>query len=164
MKIMKKIIYTVAISLFCMNLFAQSVDSTVSNEEKVNMETIAKLLEGFGTGNTEQLDALIHDDFKNHNAPEGLQDKAGFYEIVKSVNKAFSSFDELDLKPAQLFAKGNMVAMMDLGIGMRNGKVYTHKDIHIFKMKNGKMLEHWNSFGLPSQRELLMNFLEETNK
>ncbi|MGI9542367.1 MAG: ester cyclase [Cyclobacteriaceae bacterium] len=135
----------------------------VTEQENRNMGTIATILQSFGTGNTDKLDELIHDDFKNHNAPEGLQDKAGFYEIVKMVNGAFSSFDELDLKPAQLFAKGDSVAMMDLGTGKRKGKVYTHKDIHIFKMKDGKMYEHWNSFGLPSQRDLLMNFLEETN-
>lgn len=135
----------------------------VTAEERQNMDTIASLLQSFGTGNTDKLGELIHDDFKNHHAPEGLQDKAGFYEIVKMVNGAFSSFDEMDLKSNQLFAKGDSVAMMDLGTGKRKGKLYTHKDIHIFKMKDGKMYEHWNSFGLPTQRDILMNFLEETN-
>lgn len=135
----------------------------VTSLERQNMDTILSLLQSFGTGDTEKLNELIHDDFINHNAPAGLQDKAGFYEIVKMVNGAFSSFDELDLKPEHLFAKGDMVAMMDFGTGKRKGKVYTHKDIHIFKMKDGKMYEHWNSFGLPTQRDILMNFLEETN-
>ncbi len=131
--------------------------------EKANMETIGKLLQGFSSGDTEQINELVHADFKNYHAPEGLQDRAGFHEIVKQVNGIFGSFDEIDLKPAHLFAKGDYVAMMDVGSGTRNGKEYSHVDIHIFKLKDGKMYEHWNSFGLPSQRNILMKFIEESN-
>ena len=132
-------------------------------QENQNLETIGRLLQGFMTGDTDQIENLVQDDFVNHNAPEGLQDKAGFKEIVKMIHQTFSSFDELDLRPAHLFAKGDMVAMMDVGTGKRNGKTYTHQDIHIFKMKDGKMAEHWNSFGLACQRDLLIKFMEETN-
>ncbi len=131
--------------------------------EKSNLETIGKLLQGFSTGNTDQINELVHEDFKNYHAPEGLQDRAGFHEIVKQVSSTFGSFDELDLKPAHLFAKGDYVAMMDVGSGVRNGKEYSHVDIHIFKLKDGKMYEHWNSFGLPSQRDILLKFMQESN-
>ena len=134
----------------------------ITNQEKQNMDTILKLLGSFSDGNTNNLDDLIHDEFKNHHAPEGLQDKAGFHEIVKMVHGAFSSFDEINLTPTHLFTKGEMVAMMDSGSGKKNGNVYLHKDIHIFRMKDGKMYEHWNSFGLPTQRDVLMDFLEKT--
>ena len=49
---------------------------------------------------------LVHDDFVNHNAPEGVQDKQGSKEIIKMVHDTFSQFDKLDLKPEVLFAKG----------------------------------------------------------
>lgn len=130
--------------------------------EQANINAIKNLLKGFSTGNTEQIAELVHEDFKNHHAPEGLQDRAGFGEIVKQVSGIFGSFDQFDLKPIHLFAKGDYVAMMDGGTGMKNGQEYKHVDIHIFKMKDGKMYEHWNSFGLPSQRDILMNFLEQT--
>lgn len=136
----------------------------LSVEEKRNLETIGNLLAGFSTGNTDQVDELVHDEFINHNAPEGLKNKPGFKEIVNMIHPIFASFDELDLKPEHLFASGDMVAMMDTGTGKKNGKTYIHKDIHIFKMKDGKMFEHWNSFGLPSQRDILMKFMEETDK
>jgi len=75
----------------------------------------------------------------------------------------FAQFDSLELQPEILFAKDDMVAMMDTGTGMRNGKTYTHNDIHIFKMKDGQMFEHWNSFNLPKQQEVLMDFMHESN-
>ena len=131
-------------------------------QEQSNIEVIGNLLKAFGTGDTYQLNTLLHNDFKNHNAPEGLQDKKGFHEIVGMVSGAFSSFDSIELKPEHLFSKGDMVAMMDTGTGSKNGKEYKHMDIHIFKMKDGQLFEHWNSFGLPTQRDILMNFLETT--
>lgn len=142
----------------------KELESKPTKTEQQNLEAIGKLLEGFKTGSTDQINELVHDDFVNHNAPEGVQNKEGFKQIVKQVHGIFSSFDKLDLKPEQMFAKGNMVAMMDTGIGERNGKTYTHMDIHIFEMKDGKMFKHWNSFGLPSQRDLLIKFMEESSK
>lgn len=128
--------------------------------EKRNMTTIRTLLNGFNTGNTEQLNQLVHKDFINHYAADGMRDRAGFHKIVKMVHSIFASFDSLELKPVLLFAKGNFVAMMDVGTGKKNGKTYTHTDIHIFKMKDGKMIEHWNSFGLPMQKQKLMDFMK----
>ena len=133
----------------------------VTAQEQQNMDTVLRLLNNFKAGNLDVLDELVHDDFINHHAEEGMQDKAGFSKIVEMVHGAFSSFDEFDLKPAHLFAKGNMVAMMDQGEGKLNGEVYRHTDIHIFIMKDGKMYQHWNSFGLPCQKDVLMNFMPE---
>ena len=117
-------------------------------------------MQGFTTGNTEQVDELIHDDFVNHNAPEGVKDKQGFKEIIKMVYSTFSQFDELDLKPQVLFAKEDQVAMMDTGSGKYKEKAYRHDDIHVFKMKDGQLYEHWNSFNLPCQRDVLMNLMK----
>lgn len=136
----------------------------MTERELQNVTAIGRLLEGFTTGNTDQVDELVHDDFVNHNAPEGVKDKQGFKEIIKMVHGTFSQFDALDLKPEVLFAKGDMVAMMDTGTGMRNGKTYRHDDIHVFRMKDGQMYEHWNSFNLPCQRDILMNFMETSNQ
>lgn len=127
------------------------------------MDTILSLVNNFNVGNLEILNRLVHNDFKNHHAPEGLQDKAGFYEIVKMISQSFSTVEGFRVTPVHIFAKGDMVAMMDVGEGTKNGKTYQHKDIHIFIMKDGKMYEHWNSFGLPCQREVLMKFMEETS-
>jgi len=136
----------------------------LTEKEQKNIEVIGKLLQGFTTGNTDQVDTLVHYDFINHNAPEGVRDKQGFKEIIKMVHGTFSQFDELDLKPEVMFAKGDMVAMMDTGGGKRNSKTYRHDDIHVFKMKDGQMFEHWNSFNLPCQREVLMNFMENSDQ
>lgn len=135
------------------------MDNLTEKEQK-NIETIGRLLQGFMTGNTDQVDELVHDDFVNHNAPEPVKNKQGFKEIIKMVHGTFAQFDELNLKPEVIFAKDDMVSMMDTGTGKLNGKTYRHDDIHIFKMKDGQMLEHWNSFNLPCQRDVLMNFLE----
>ncbi len=138
------------------------MDNLTEIEQK-NIQTIGRLLQGFTTGNTDQVDELVHNDFVNHNAPDGVKDKEGFKEIIKMVFGTFSEFDSLNLKPEILFAKDDMVTMMDTGTGERNGKTYLHNDIHIFKMKDGQMIEHWNSFNLPRQQEVLMNFMQESN-
>ncbi|MGB5818089.1 MAG: ester cyclase [Saonia sp.] len=132
----------------------------LTDKEKKNIEVIGRLLQGFTSGNTDQVDELIHDDFVNHNAPEGAKDKQGFKEIIKMVHGTFSQFDELDLKPQILFAKDDQVALMDTGAGKFKGKSYRHNDIHIFKMKDGQLFEHWNSFNLPCQRDALMNLMK----
>lgn len=131
-----------------------------TDQEKRNLEVIGRLLQGFTTGNTDQVDDLIHDDFVNHNAPEGIKDKQGFKEIIKMVYGTFSQFDGLNLKPQILFAKDDQVALMDTGSGEFRGKPYRHDDIHVFKMKGGQLFEHWNSFNLPCQRDVLMNVLK----
>ena len=135
----------------------------MTEKEKKNLEVIGRLLEGFTTGNTDQVDELIHDDFINHNAPEGVKDKQGFKEIIKMVYGTFSQFSELNLKPEVLFAKDDQVALMDTGTGTFKGKVYRHDDIHVFKMKDGQLFEHWNSFNLPCQKDVLMHLIEESN-
>jgi len=164
MKRINKFIYVLMLSVFSIYGIAQdqTKNENYTEQEKLNMNTIGKLLEGFGTGNTEQLDELVHDDFMNHHRPEGENDKKGFYEIVKTNHGMFSSFDELEFKMPHLFAKGDMVAMMDVINGKKNGKEYNHVDIHIFRMKDGKMIEHWNSFNLPHQRGILIKFMEST--
>ena len=54
--------------------------------------------------------------------------------------------------------------MMDTGTGKRNGKTYRHDDIHVYRLKDEQMYEHWHSFKLPCQREVLMNFMEISNQ
>lgn len=130
--------------------------------EKHNLETVRRLLRGFADGNLEQIDEIVHEDFTNHHAPEGLQDRDGFRTIVEQVHGAFSALDSFSLEPAQLFARGDHVAMLDIGQGTMAGQTYRHRDIHIFVMKDGRMFEHWNSFGLPSQRDQLMAFMGGT--
>ncbi len=157
-------IISVLILSFATVLIAKGSNITgkMSKKEKANIETITNLLKGFEEGNIEQVNSLVHEDFVNHHAPEGMQDREGFKSIVASVHGAFSSFDTFNLSPEHLFAKGDYVAMLDLGEGSKNGKEYRHRDIHIFIMKDGKMFEHWNSFGLPSASDNLRKFMEAT--
>ncbi len=134
----------------------------IEKKEKQNITSILGLLAAFGSGNTDKINSYIHKDFVNHMAPEGLKDRSGFHEIVKNVNASFSLFDSYDVKPEHIFSKGDYVAMMDVGHGVKNGKEFNHTDIHIFKMKDGKLFEHWNSFRLPSQEVKLTKFLKST--
>lgn len=135
-----------------------------TEQELKNIESIRKILmQGFQQGDTTVIDEVVHDDYIDHYVTPEINNKAGFKEIVKMVNGAFSQFDELNLKPEVIFAKSDFVAMMDTGGGKKNGKEYRHVDIHIFRFENGLLREHWNSFNLPVQREVLMQFLQESN-
>ena len=44
----------------------------MTKKEKQNVETIRKLVQGFADGNLAQIDDLVHEDFINHHAPEGM--------------------------------------------------------------------------------------------
>ena len=136
--------------------------SEIEQLEQRNMQSIKGLLAAFGSGNTDHIDDFIDPEFINHMAPEGLQDRAGFHEIVKRVNSAFSLFESYKVEPAHIFSKGDYVAMMDIGHGVKNGEAVNHTDIHLFKMRDGRLLEHWNSFNLPSQGVQLQKFLQST--
>ena len=167
---MKKYLIILSISLISIGLapLASTQASSIADKQEMtekeqkNVETIRKLIQGFVEGNTAQINELVHEDFINHHAPEGIQNRAGFHKIVEQVHGAFSTLDSFSLKPLHIFSKGDYVAMIDVGEGRRNGKQYNHVDIHVFIMKDGKMYQHWNSFGLPSQQEILMKFMEET--
>lgn len=143
------------------NTLATTATSDTAAQEQRNVDTIKQILQGFKTGNVAQIDELVHEDFVNHHAPEGVRNREGFKQIVQQVHAMFSSFDDFDLQAAHIFGKGNYVAMMDQGRGTKNGKPYQHVDIHIFIMEDGKMKEHWNSFGLPSQQDILMKFMQD---
>lgn len=129
--------------------------------EQKNIAAIKGILNCFATGDTEKLDDFVHPDFLNHLAPEGMQDREGFHEIVRSVG---GSFDSFRVDAFIIFAKGDKVAMLDKAYGEKNGHQYgDHLDFHIFRMEDGKMREHWNSFGLSSQRDKMMAFLGSAN-
>ena len=131
-----------------------------TKQETKNMETVKGILKCFTSGNTEPLNELVHDNFINHHAPEGIQDKAGFFKIVGGINGQFSSFK---VEPTHLFAKDNYVSMMDTSQGTLGQGEYSHIDFHVFIMKDGKMYEHWNSFGLPCANDKMAAFLEKNN-
>ncbi len=131
-----------------------------TEQEIKNMETIKGILNCFVSGDTEPLDGLVHDSFINHHAPQGMQDKAGFFNIVSNINGMFSSFR---VEATHLFAKDNYVSMMDTSYGKLGQGEYSHVDFHVFIMKDGKMYEHWNSYGLPCARDMMTAFVEENS-
>ena len=132
---------------------AQAPEPDYTEQEQANMKTILKILEVWsGVESPDRLMELVHEDFTNHFAPPGRRDRASFIEAVKGVRGAMQSFEA---KSVTIFARGDWVAMRDESRGQHANGTFSGDDIHIFRMKDGKMYEHWNSFGLDNQLQKL---------
>ena len=103
---------------------------TTTNEKR-NKETVERLFEAFRTGNTDAFDALIVDDYVQHN-PQG---RDGL-----SANKAFfAQMGPLDIKVYRMIVEGDLVAVhshfKNLGSAV----------VDIFRLNDeGKIVEHWD--------------------
>jgi steroid delta-isomerase-like uncharacterized protein len=91
---------------------------------------------------------LIADDFVPHSWP-GITDKKGFLAAQKRVAAALTGISmtvedliaEGDKVVARITARGTHTGDF---MGMKgSGKSYTISETHIFRLKDGKVAEHW---------------------
>lgn len=107
--------------------------------------------EVFERGNREAVDRLVADDFVPHTWPgandrEGL--KAAMSRVAQGLADASFRIDDLigegDRVVARLTASATQVGEF---MGMPpSGKRYTIEEIHIFRVRDGRIVEHWHQF------------------
>jgi predicted ester cyclase len=109
------------------------------------------LEELFEKGNFEAADELIHPNFVNHEAPPGNpQGPAGLKETVSWLRGIWGPMgaeieDEIsegDKVVARVTVRGRHVGEF-LG-RPPTGKEYAVEHIHIWRMQDGKVIEHWS--------------------
>ena len=117
-----------------------------------NKRITRRLLEElFEKGNLDAADDLVHPDFINHEAPPGnLQGPAGLKETVSWLRGLWGPMraqieDEIcerDKLVARLIMHGRHVGEF-LG-RPPTGKDYAAEQIHIWRLADGKVVEHWS--------------------
>ena len=98
------------------------------------------------------LEEFIAADFVSHSMPPGISsDIAGIRQWVGIFHKAFP---DADAGVDQIVAEGNKVAVRFVGTGTHQGDLFgippTGKPIkttgiNIFRIEDGKIVEHWNN-------------------
>ncbi len=98
------------------------------------------------------LDEFIAADFVSHSAPPGLA--PGIEGVKQWVSIFYNAFPDLDGAVEDVVAEGDKVAVRFSGTGTHQGDLFgippTGKaikttGINIFRIADGKIVEHWNN-------------------
>ena len=117
-----------------------------------NKRTTRRVLEElFGKGNLDATDELVHPDFVNHEAPpDNPQGPQGLKETVSWLRGLWGPMraeihDEIcegDKVVARVTMHGHHVGEF---LGQpATGKEFATKQIHVWRLEDGKMIEHWS--------------------
>jgi predicted ester cyclase len=121
-------------------------------DQQRNKQLVKRALdEVFSAGNFGVLEEIFHPDFINHEAgpdtppgPEGLKVTVGW------IRDAFS---DLHYEIEDSVAEGDKVAVRVTASGRHTGKFigfeptgksYKVKQMHMYRFKDGKIIEHWS--------------------
>lgn len=112
-------------------------------------------------GNLGLVDKLFADNYANHSLPPGVPtSRDGFKKLAMMIGSAFSN---LHVKIEDMIAEDDKVAFRDTTTGTHNGafmgiaptgKKITWTEMHLLRVKNGKVTEHWmeaNQLGMLQQ-------------
>lgn len=115
--------------------------------------------EVFERGHLEAVDELVADDFIGHTwgnaSKNGL--RLAMERVAKGLADAVFSIDDLigedDRVAVRLTASGRQVGEF---MGMpASGRTYTIGEIHVFRIRDGKIVEHWHQYDLPGMMRQL---------
>jgi steroid delta-isomerase-like uncharacterized protein len=107
--------------------------------------------EVFGQGRVELADELLTPDFVEHEGPPGATQR-GPEAVKRTVQWLRSAFDDISYDVEDLFGDGDRVALRVTMHGTHarefmgqpaTGKRFSVKQIHIFRMADGRVAEHW---------------------
>jgi steroid delta-isomerase-like uncharacterized protein len=107
------------------------------------------------------VDELVADDFVSHTWPSPTGD--GKADLKQATERVASALSDIDFSIDDMIAEGDRVAVRltasatQTGEFMKmppTGKRYTISEIHIFRVSNGQIAEHWHqldAMGMISQ-------------
>ncbi len=111
------------------------------------------ITEIFERGHLEAVDELVADDFIGHTwgnaSKNGL--KQAMERVAKGLADARFTIDDLiaedDRVAVRVTASARQVGEF-MGLPA-SGRTYTIGEIHIFRIRDGKVVEHWHQYDLP---------------
>jgi predicted ester cyclase len=116
-----------------------------------NTQVTRQLLEVFEHGKLDAIDELVHPEFINHEAPPGSpQGPEGLKQTISWLRGLWGpmraeiqdEISEHDKVVARLVMHGHHVGEF---LGKQpTGKEYAAKQIHIWRIQDGKAIEHWS--------------------
>jgi steroid delta-isomerase-like uncharacterized protein len=125
--------------------------STDSIDTEANKALVRRFIdEIFGQGRTESVDELLADDFEAHTWGANANGKVGLKDAIERVSKGLA---DARMTIEDMIAEGDRVAVRltsearQVGEFMGlppSGKTYRIGEIHIFRIADGKLAEHWH--------------------
>ena len=106
--------------------------------------------EVFLEGRPEAVDELLADDFVPHTWGRTGEGKD---ELIKAIKRVQAGLSDARMTIEDMFAEGDRVAVRLTSHAVQtgpfmglppSGKAYTIGEIHIFRLRDGKVAEHWH--------------------
>jgi steroid delta-isomerase-like uncharacterized protein len=107
--------------------------------------------------NVDAVGDFMADDMVDHNPPPG--DKPGLDGMKDMMRMFFNAFPDLEVRVEDLIAEGDKVVMRATTTGTHQGdfmgipatgKKISYGEIHVLRMADGKMAEHWGNPRAPN--------------
>jgi predicted ester cyclase len=120
----------------------------VSDEDKRIARRVLEEL--FEKGNLEAADELIHPEFVNHEAPpDNPQGRAGLRETISWLHGVWgpmrADVEDMICEGDKVVARVTMHGRHGEFLGRSpTGKEFATKQIHIWRIEDGKVIEHWS--------------------
>ena len=110
------------------------------------------LVEDLSQGNLAVADEIIHPDFVDHTNPPGMQHGIEGHKAIGALFRA--AFPDLEWRIEDLIAEGDKVVARPTMHGTQRGeffgipptgKAVTMNGVHVLRIAEGKIVEHWGS-------------------
>lgn len=127
---------------------ATTIRATEVDEQKALVRRFID--EVFLKGDFAAVDDLMTDDFVSHTSGPGASGKEG---MKRAITRVSGGLSEASMKIEDMIAEDDRVAVRLTGhavqtgefMGMPpSGKAYTIGEIHIFRIRDGNVAEHWH--------------------
>jgi len=115
------------------------------------------LAEAFERGNLDVLDEMMTADFVNHRVPPGMDSGIGSVKRIVQMERA--AFPDLTYTVEQEVQEGDHVMVVTRAEGTHDGAIFgveptgrqvSWQQVHIARIENGRMAEHWGVSDLAS--------------
>ena len=115
----------------------------------------------FIKGNDNAVDELLAPDFRSHTWPSTGDGRADLKAAIKRVSAGLS---DPEFTVDDLIAEGDRVAARLTASATQTGEMmgkpptgkrYTIGEIHIFRVRDGQLIEHWHQYDAPGMMKQL---------
>jgi steroid delta-isomerase-like uncharacterized protein len=109
--------------------------------------------EVFANGNKDAVDELAAEEFVRHTGAPSADGSSGRDDLKRTIDRVFAALDDVEFTIDDLVAEGDRIAVRLTSsatqtgefMGMpATGKRYTIEEMHVFRIGDGQVAEHWH--------------------